>query len=211
MARSIPGATRVDVDLQTVRFTIPGEGRRIYLTPPAASGYVIAYDAGDDIHPFVFRLSERHQVRPRNDKKTPAARARERATGNLKNAEVSQARAEAKRLELGDDADPVAAGLADRVLKEAKSKVTKRKRERRAVEREVAGLPQIEPDLTPDPATGQRAAKPPARAFKYGTRAYGHRDLRINQDEPTPENTAARRAVMGVYDEWSQDEADLEN
>ena len=55
VARSIPDATRIDVDLQAVRFTI-GDQRLLYLTPYTVQGYIVAFDAGDDIIPFGFRL-----------------------------------------------------------------------------------------------------------------------------------------------------------
>ena len=59
--RTIPDARNVDVDLRTIRFTLAGE-RHIYLTPYSVSGYVIAYDAGDDVHPFRFTLREDQRV-----------------------------------------------------------------------------------------------------------------------------------------------------
>ena len=85
IARSIEGARKVSIDLQTIRFSV-GDERYIYLTPPAASGYVVAFDAGDTLHPFAFRLSESHRVIARNDKTTPAARERNRTRTQVRRA-----------------------------------------------------------------------------------------------------------------------------
>jgi hypothetical protein len=70
IARTIPDAHHVDVDLRTIRFTLNGE-RHVYLTPYAVSGYVIGYDAGDEIHPFSFQLREDARVPARRRTPTP--------------------------------------------------------------------------------------------------------------------------------------------
>jgi hypothetical protein len=55
IARTIPDATRIEVDTQAIRFTSGGK-RLIYLTPWTAQNYVVAFDAGDEIKPFEFRI-----------------------------------------------------------------------------------------------------------------------------------------------------------
>jgi hypothetical protein len=44
--RTYPEATRIDVDLQTIRYTLRGQ-RYYRLTPRRAQDYLIAFDAGD--------------------------------------------------------------------------------------------------------------------------------------------------------------------
>jgi hypothetical protein len=202
MARSIDGAHHVDVDMQTVRFTVDGE-RRVYLTPPAAVGYVVAFDAGDDIHPFAFRLSEGHRVSVRQDKMTPAGAERKRTRNAVARAKEKKERAQLKLDEVTaqPDPDPVDVAEAEAIAKKATRDVAKTVKEHEANKEQLAGEPYREPDMTPDPGTGERRRKPPARAFRTNTRAYGNRTLRINQDKPTPENVAARDSVMAVYNE----------
>lgn len=55
---ALPQASRVLVDMQTIRFTVDNEVRLVYLTPQEAQQYIIAFDAGDPIKPF--RVSVRN-------------------------------------------------------------------------------------------------------------------------------------------------------
>jgi hypothetical protein len=72
IARTIPDARNIDVDVQMIRFTIGGE-RLGFLTPYVVQGYVVAFDAGDEIHPFTFQL--RDPKRLRRSVQTEAGRA----------------------------------------------------------------------------------------------------------------------------------------
>jgi hypothetical protein len=56
--RTLPDATRIEVDSQTIRFTRDRE-RFVYLTPPVVEGYVIVFDAGTPLEPFAFTLHVR--------------------------------------------------------------------------------------------------------------------------------------------------------
>lgn len=57
IARTIPDSTKIEVDVQTIRFTRQGTQKRyVYLTPFQVQGYVVAFDAGDCIEPFKFQL-----------------------------------------------------------------------------------------------------------------------------------------------------------
>lgn len=62
ITRTIPGASRVLVDLQTIRFTVDGE-RRTYFTPRPAAQYLIMFDAGRTVAPRPLRLDKPVQVR----------------------------------------------------------------------------------------------------------------------------------------------------
>jgi hypothetical protein len=62
LREAVPNAVRVRVDIQTIRWSDPQKQLRyIYLTPARIQQYIIAFDAGDPIEPFQFRLS--HQGR----------------------------------------------------------------------------------------------------------------------------------------------------
>jgi hypothetical protein len=188
--------------MQTVRFTVDGE-RRVYLTPPAAVGYVVAFDAGDPIHPFAFRLSENHRVSVRQDKPSPAAHERTRTNRAVAAAKERRERAQLKldAVTAESDPDPIDVAAAEALAKKAARDVAKATKVNNETKERLAGEPYIEPDMTPDPDTGERRRKPPARAFRTNAREYGHRVLRINQDKPTSENIAARESIMRIYNE----------
>lgn len=76
IARTIPEATRVEVDTQSIRFTVADE-RRLYLTPWQVQAYVIAFDAGEPIEPFHFTLTGHKRLHRRV--RTEAGKAAERA------------------------------------------------------------------------------------------------------------------------------------
>lgn len=57
LRRQIDGIDIISIDRRTIRFSLPLEARRIfYVTPPAVDDYIVAFDAGDTIQPFRFRL-----------------------------------------------------------------------------------------------------------------------------------------------------------
>jgi hypothetical protein len=89
VARTIPDATRIEIDLQTVRFTRAATGERLlFLTPNIAAGYVVAFDAGDEMHPFSFNLSNPVKVTRRV--RTEAGLASDRAAKKAKRADVAR-------------------------------------------------------------------------------------------------------------------------
>ena len=55
IAKTIPDATRIIVDVHSIKYSTK-QGRYTYLCPPAVAEYVVAFDAGDTLHPFTFRL-----------------------------------------------------------------------------------------------------------------------------------------------------------
>jgi hypothetical protein len=94
IARTLPDAHHIEVDTQTIRFTDRHE-RKAFLTPYAVQGYVVAFDAGDQIVPFSFQL--RNPVPVRQPKMTAggklahqaSVRARRRARKSGSNATVA--------------------------------------------------------------------------------------------------------------------------
>jgi hypothetical protein len=184
LARTIPGATKVAVDLQALRFTVNGE-RHVYFTPPGAAGYVIAFDAGEPIHPFGFRLSETHRLpvapaRPKSD----AGRTRTRTRDKVARAERAIAKAE---LAVTEAATAAQREVAAERLTAATERLTAARAEHAATLTDTAGQPT-------EAAPRSRAL--PRTTFKRGSRHYGHRVLRINGDDVEP---AARDNVLSDY------------
>jgi len=160
IARSVPGATRVEVDLQSIRWTTKEGDRWIYLTPPVVQGYVIDFDAGESIEPFMFALDSRHRLpAARKYKSTPAGKAVDKARHTNASAQKKLARATgASRKAASEEAERAEVNLA-----------TVRAAYKGAVRRERVN------DST-------RPALP--RLHKSGGRWFGVRQLRANQDTP---------------------------
>ena len=198
IARSIDGARSVSIDAQTVRFTVDDE-RRIYLTPPAAVGYVIAFDAGDTLHPFAFRLSENYRVAARREKRTAAGKERLRVSGIAKRAEAKADQAKAKVV---TETNRARATVARQDAAAAVAAAEQAKAIKAETDAALAGEPHWVPDHSADPDTGGRKRKAPPQTYKQATRSYGHRQLRINQAPDTPDEQAARGAVTAEYDRY---------
>jgi hypothetical protein len=191
IARSIPGATKVAVDLQALRFTVDGE-RHVYFTPPGAVGYVVAFDAGDTIHPFSFRLSEAHRLpiaptRP----KSPAGIERTSASNRVRAAQRAVDKAEQVLSEATTDAERE---VATTRLVERATKLDAARSAQEEVLAETAGQ-----RTETSPQTGTRRVP---TTFKRGSRHYGHRALRINQPDVDPDG---RANVLSEYDRYAAD------
>lgn len=157
VARTVPDATKIDVDTQTVRFT--SGGRRFqYLTPYGVQGYVIAFDAGDKIEPFAFQLRNPRITNPK--RKTDAGKAIERERNRRQRRAPSRAE--------GADETPretVARAKAEQAEAEGGDP--------RAAYRAIAETPEVERD--------DRTTRTAPRVYKRKQRSYGHRLLRVNQ------------------------------
>lgn len=80
----VAGVAHVQVDLQTIRFSIPSRAERyVYLTPRQAQEYIVGYDAGDQLEPFKVQL--------RNPGVTPTKTAIPTDTGVSTRARVHRA------------------------------------------------------------------------------------------------------------------------
>jgi hypothetical protein len=57
----VPGASRVNVDLRTIRWSDTEKGLRyVYMVPPIAADALIRFDRGASLRPFRFRLVNAH-------------------------------------------------------------------------------------------------------------------------------------------------------
>jgi len=89
IARKLPDATRIDVDLRSIRFTRK-EIRYVFLTPPSIQQYIVDFDAGDKIFPFRFRLQRPHEYKTVKRPSTPTKQLMKQP------AEKEQAKAQSK-------------------------------------------------------------------------------------------------------------------
>lgn len=178
VARCIEGATRVEVDLQTVRFSLNGE-RHVFLTPWQVVQYVIDFDAGlgEEMEPFTFRLRPSAQVGSavRRDVFTEEGQKVDNARNRVRKAKAKKTAA----LETlsSDDATPVEVAKAEETLATIDKKIEKA--EAAYVEERASAKASKKP-------LRQRVDndKPKApRLAKVRTRTYGIRKLRVNQGE----------------------------
>jgi hypothetical protein len=152
IARAIPDATRIDTDIQSIRFTRHGR-RYVFLTPYAVQGYVVAFDAGEAIQPFSFQL--RNPMKAQQKHLTDVGRtiARLRVRGRTQ--------AKKKAIKAGKSL-------------EAPETQAELRRAATAAYKEAA-------QAHPGPRSSTEPGRRTPRVFKRKTRNYGHRLLRINQ------------------------------
>lgn len=173
--RQQPGASRVEVDLQTIRWS-DKDGRHVFLTPYEVAGYIVAFDAGEEIHPFSFQLRNAVQALQRKAL-TPAAKAAHKADSKLHTARTKLRKAE--RVMAAPESSPAEVALAEERIVEAEEAI-----EEARVEREEAvamGKAAGEKTSKERVSTATRMASP--RVVKTKNRLYGARQLRVNQQD----------------------------
>jgi hypothetical protein len=157
IARALPDATRIETDNQTIRFTQNGE-RLVFLTPYAVQGYVIGFDAGDEIQPFSFQL--RNPIRTKRTRLLAAGAEANRARIRARRRVTKKAR------DLGVPLNAPKVKAAERAA--AKAAYAE------AIAAQPGGVTVVE--------GGPEHRRVPPRVFKKKMRTYGHRMLRINQE-----------------------------
>lgn len=171
IARTIPDASRISVDVQTVRWSA-GNERFVFLTPYSVQGYVVAFDAGDKIEPFTFNLDNRKRIDVRKQTKTPAGKAVGRATERQRSARKRVERLDQQSLlPLPEPEQAVLTAQAEA----AKAELVAAESNAEKVKAAYAGAVQVErlPESSP--------RKAPPRVHTTAERHYGHRVLRVNQ------------------------------
>ena len=195
--RSIPGAKRVEVDLQTIRFSIDGE-RHVFLTPWQVSEYVIAFDAGDDegLHPFAFVLRPSQQVgsKVRREAFTESGQEVDRARNRVRKAKAK--RAQALEMTASEDATPSEKAHAEATLATIDEEIEQREQDYKQVraEAKASGKPQrrtVDADAPKPPrlAKGSDAKVRDAAV----PRQPGRRPSALRLDLASPETTRIRR------------------
>lgn len=162
IARTFPDARRIEVDVQSIRFTHAGE-RHVFSTPYPVTGYIVAFDAGDEIEPFRFRLNEAHRIGVKRTVSTPVGKQVDAARKK-----VQDRTAKVAKLEATPTASPARVKVAREELAEAQE-------QERTVKKAAAGKPQTRTDKT----HGTRQA-PQRSVWKTGNREYGNRRMAIN-------------------------------
>jgi hypothetical protein len=163
VARTISDATNIDVDTQSIRFSVPvnKEGRCerwLYWTPYRVQQYIIDYDAGEHIEPFAFMLRSPER---RESKRNAANGLTKDARAKRENA---YRRAKREALRKGASAQE-AADAGRRAYAEAAGKHIP---------------PPVGPVASPAASEDLITRRLPPRGTR---RTYGGRILRINRDE----------------------------
>lgn len=79
---ALPDVTRVTVDLQTIRFTLPNGERVVFLTPAPEQGLLVGFDQGVKPQPRDMYLSHPIQVIPPRKPGEPRAKAEAKVVSN---------------------------------------------------------------------------------------------------------------------------------
>lgn len=171
--RQIPDASHIEVDTQTIRWSDEG-GRHVFLTPFAVGGYVVAFDAGEEIVPFRFQI-EYAVPAAQKRAKTEAARAAKKSRRKIT---TERSRRQTAAAVLSDpDAPPDRVAAAEKRLEEAPERIAAAEEAHEDLKAvyKAAGESMAEERITET----KRAAAP--TVYKKKRREYGARVLRVNQ------------------------------
>jgi hypothetical protein len=175
IARQIPNARRIEVDLQTIRWS-DEDGRHVFLTPYSVAGYIVAFDAGDELHPFRFQLRDAipaKQKRPRSN----AAKAVKDSRGKVRNERRRQK--EAAAVVANPAAPPDKVAMAEQRLADAPERIAAAEsahEDLKAAYREAG-------ESFAEERISETARAAPPKVYKTKRQEYGQRVLRVNQAE----------------------------
>ena len=172
--RQVPGARRIEVDVQTVRWT-DDEGRHAFLTPYEVAGYVIAFDDGDEMLPFAYRLTNPVEL-VRRVRKTDTAKQIKRARNKIDKERIRKSKAEATLADSAAPADRKAVAAAR--VAEAPARIADAEQEHESVKAAYAAATETKHEERVSEST-RRIPK----SRKLRQRVYGQRVLRVNQGE----------------------------
>jgi hypothetical protein len=175
VARQLPNAHHIDVDLQTIRWS-DEDGRHVFLTPYEVAGYIVAFDAGEELHPFNFHL--RNAVPAMQKKaKTRGAKAVKASRSKVSNEQRRQKDAEAVLADPSSPPEKVAA--AYEVIAQAPGRLEQAK----ANHEDVKAAYKASGEVMSEQRVSETTRRAAPRVFKTKSRAYGQRILRVNQAE----------------------------
>jgi hypothetical protein len=175
IARQVPNSRKIEVDLQTIRWS-DENGRHVFLTPYAVAGYVVAFDAGDELEPFEFQLRNPVEALQRKAKSN-AARTMEKTQKKVDTERARLKQAEAVLADPESSADRVA--VATERVKEAPARIEAAQAAREDLR---AAYKAAGESITRERVSEATRPAPP-KVFKTKRREYGHRVLRVNQAE----------------------------
>jgi hypothetical protein len=171
VARTFPKSSRITVDVHSIRFT-NGDRRYTYLCPPSVAAYIVAFDAGDELHPFRFRLRDDQRLVVRRERKTDDGKA-------LNAAKTKERYAKAKAEKIAADPETTE---AQRVAATERAMAAEHALQAVRAEVKAKAVPVSVTETHPDvPPSGQQT-KSSGRTVVRSTRSYGHREMRVNND-----------------------------
>jgi hypothetical protein len=175
IARQIPNARKIEVDLQTIRWS-DDDGRHVFLTPYSAAGYVVAFDAGEELHPFRFHLRD---AVPSVQKRavSEAAQAAKKSRNKIKSEREKLERAETILADPDAPADKVA--IAEERVKNGPERVAAAK----AAHDDLKAAYKATGESTGEERITETTRRAAPKVYKTKRREYGHRVLRVNQAE----------------------------
>lgn len=174
LARTVPKATHIAVDIHGIKYTL-GARRYSYLTPPKIHEYIVAFDAGDTLHPFRFTLRDDQRVvqqrRPRTDKGRELSAATDRVRRARRKADaVTASESTASEPERAIAQARLAMAEAQRTEVRARAALNP---EPAQVLEDMAGVPKLERMAPRNRQAG---------VFRRNQRHYGARSMRVNSD-----------------------------
>lgn len=180
IARHIPDAVRISVDLRTVRFTHAVTGERVqWLTPYAVSEYVVNFDAGDSIKPFTFTLNSSDRVRIQRRVRSEESYEKNAAAQRQRRAAAHVAAKPSPTKPTKRNPSPPTESGSEKIDGTASVEPVKPKRNPSPP---VESAQPIEATATVEqPAKPKRKSTPPPVVRRGKRRDYGMRALRINQ------------------------------
>jgi hypothetical protein len=156
IARTIPDAKSIAVDMRTIRFS-RNQRRLVYLTPTNVAQYVVDFDGGRPLEPFEFSIDESRMIPLKHSRLTDLGRQRDR---------------------VADKAGRKAAQTAK--TRNQNPQHAYRMARRKARQDFQAAHRELGPTRTRTP--GERDGRGFPRVLPSKYRAYGHRDLPINRN-----------------------------
>lgn len=175
IARHITNARKIEVDVQTIRWS-DEDGRHVFLTPYSAAGYVIAFDAGEEIHPFRFRLRDAVPSVQKRALSEPA-KAAKKSRDTIRSERSKLAKAQAVLADPAAPPDKVA--QAQERVKAAPAKIE----EAETTHEDLKAAYKAAGESIAEERVSETTRRATPRLHKRSRRAYGHRLLRVNQAE----------------------------
>lgn len=148
----------------------------MFLTPYAAAGYVVAFDAGEELHPFRFHLRDAVPSAQKRAVSAPA-KAAKKSRDNVKRERNRLAQAEAVLADPTTPPDKVAQAV-ERV-KAAPARIA----EAEASHEDLKAAYKAAGESTGEQRITETARRAAPKVYKTKRREYGHRVLRVNQAE----------------------------
>jgi hypothetical protein len=176
--RAVSTAKRIEVDLQTIRWSTDTE-RVVFVTPVPVMDYITDFDAGDEIKPFSFRLNGERKATIPSVQRNQAAKQVQAAKSAVRAAEARKKKVASR---------PQASPAEKKVAAEKAAAASKK-------------LVEVKQTVGPQAKTTQKKGEATHSRIplhrKTGNREYGRKALRINQDREKLEQAqrVAKRAT----------------